>query len=940
MNPLIIDAAGSFGEVILSALGTVIGTIVSALVSVFDWFIEGLLSLAIRTPYPVKSGTTDEPALLSADSMSSSESGIWETVYSDIYLDVALPYAIALFMISLILAYFGKLLEGLPAFSMTPDLGKVFLLFLVSIVWFPILSGALFLSDSLGQVLSLDALGNAGDVGGCEQNGENICPDASFSDGAAESLGQVLVMIIYLAVSTGLFIAALVFWVLRLFLLYALGGAMPILFALMAFDEVNFPFLGDLGTKGYDAFWFVAFANIPAALILGIGTEISIAITDSLTDVIGIPFLSGLVSFMIKTTIPLLAFLSPFYFLLTSRTGKQIMSASTTAVSGGATAAAGAAGGLVGAKNAETKDRGENMTAEDYGGGLSGRLRSAGNTVRRRGGNATDRLRSGGLEASNTMYSEADSNRFKDALETGQRRVGQARAVGSGVSGNQDTSSIAERYGAVDEDDLSSAASVGGAARGAADRVTQGGPSTASEEARQLSNQRSAARRARENQALDTDDLTDAQAAALAYESEETDLEYSGDRKDLINMMARGGVSEDEVNKLEAAGFDATADSIAENSEAIKEAGILSSSQIKDIQNQRTSKQVEELTQQYAEYGGEFQIPEAADMDAVQQDDLKRIVRQSDANSMDEFRELTTEELAEQTDYDEGEAKTYLDSIKRASATQLENYGDLSAEDRKVVESLLTTGKAEARFGGESGINIDDIVDADDEDIGQLVNEQQSLKNSKGEGQVDQRYNEVQQEILDTLEDLEAGDDTDKSLRESIRGSKVDIREQDIEKITEGISEAVDTEGGDVDITQAKVDQVLENEVRTEVERDVGEEVKRTIEDASNIDAGDAVKEYNIKVDSSGTFELPEGKMEELKDFESAVNRMDGIDGKFDVSSEMDRMDEEQLRTFVEIVENSKDPEETMNMLSDLSTLNTVNRNEDGEIEVSTGRGK
>lgn len=933
MNPLIIDAAGSFGEVLLSAAGTVVGTIVSGLVSIFDWFIEGLLEIAIRTPYPVQAGSTDEPALLSADSMSSAESGIWETIYNDVYLDVALPYAIVLFMIALMLTYFGKLLEGLPAFSMNPDLGKVFLLFLVSIVWFPILTGALFLSDSLGQILSLDALDNADDVGGCDQNGEDICPDAEFSDGAAESLGQVLVMIIFLVVKTALFIAALLFWVFRLVILYALGGAMPILFALMAFDEVNFPFLGDLGTKGYDMFWFVAFANIPAALILGIGTEVSVAITDSLTNQVDIPFLSGIITFTIKTSVPLVAFLSPFYFLLSSKTGRQIMSASTAAVSGGATAAAGAASGVVGAKNAETKNRGENKTAEDYGGGVTGRLQSARNTIQRRGGNATDRLRAGGLDASNTMYNEADSNRFQDALATGQRRLGQAQAIGSGVSGNQDTAGISEKYAGVEDDDLSTAASVGGAVRGADDTLTGSDPSTASEEARQLSNKSSAARIARQNQALDTEDMTDAQAAALAYESEKTDVEYSGNRKDLINMMARGGVSEDEVNKLEAAGFDVNADSIAENSEAIKEAGILSNSQIEQVQNERASKQVEELTKQFADYGGGFDIPEAADIDSVDEKDLKKIVRQSDANSIEEFRGLTTEQLAEQTDYDETESKIYLDNIKRASATQLENYGSMSAEDRKTVEALISTGKIDPEYRGEKGVNIEDLLDADDEEIGQLVNKQKSLKN-EGRGKVDERYNDVQREILDTLNDLDTDDDADKSIRESIRGSKVDIREQDIEKITEGITEAVNQEGGNVNITQEKVDQVLENQVRTEVERDVGEEIKRTIEDVSGGDVNNGGDVYNIEVDSSGEFRLPDGKLEELKDFEAAVNRMDNIDGEFSVSSEMDRMDEEQLRTFVEIVENSKDAEKTMNMLSDLSTLNTVKRDEKGNIEV------
>lgn len=306
--PAIIDLP-DIGEAIESAFSAIMGMIAGALNTVFGWFWEAILVMFTSTPAPVtdsqNTSFSENPSAVfytCGDSQLNCNA-VWQNTY-DFYSETAKPMGIIFLVIGIMMSQATKPMQGMfpSSFGGTgaDRVAERAVLGIIGIqLWWTI--GTLVLEIALGMTQGIVSFAMGSGAGSPNGLGSG-------------TLAVIIIAIIIYCVAISTILIVLLFWVLRYVAIFMLMGGMPIIIGLWAFKIGPLESISDFATKIGGTFTPLAFATVPAALVIAIGQ----IMTDFGSSTIGSGSLGGtalaVVTFIIGAFIPVLAGTIPMWF--------------------------------------------------------------------------------------------------------------------------------------------------------------------------------------------------------------------------------------------------------------------------------------------------------------------------------------------------------------------------------------------------------------------------------------------------------------------------------------------------------------------------------------------------------------------------------------------------------------------------------------------------
>lgn len=316
-------------EAFEGAFKSIVGLISDAVYSVFDMILQALIKLLTATPVPRLDAQF--PPLAQPVKDCSIAGGpqcqMWSEIYHEVYLGgsqgiFASVIAIALFLftISFVTGYVLNIYSthsdsrggDTSTFSGSAALGALnerYLYALIGIaLWWPLGTGILYLSHIFTKTLA-SASAYTG------------------QDPQVNAFSAAVGMIILLLASNALILIVVVFWILRYVLLLILMATMPILMAIWTMRVGPTKVLAETAGDLMNLFVTLAFAPIPAALVLLGGSFVTGSTIVNLAPGVGNGLAQALVTIIIDASVPLLASLVPLIMF------KQSMDMNSTHIS-------------------------------------------------------------------------------------------------------------------------------------------------------------------------------------------------------------------------------------------------------------------------------------------------------------------------------------------------------------------------------------------------------------------------------------------------------------------------------------------------------------------------------------------------------------------------------------------------------------------------------
>lgn len=417
---------------IRGAIAFILGAIANAIKGVMTTLIEGALIPMITTS-PVPRGHANMPMLkvpfesaskcgnVYSNGMAEAQCRMWSEVYHGVYkfgatdADVGvLTMAILLLVISFVAM---KTMEAVGLFdksstmkrsSSTNTITERFTYaFMGIMLWWPIGTGILYFTDIFAGVLAATS-----GFGSLQVN--------IVSGGIAAAVTGIIVY----TIGTLLILAVVLFWAIRFILLIVLMTTMPILFSMWTLDAGPFDAIADTASTLMELFVLLAFAPIPAGLVLFTGGVVS-SITAALPG-------GNIMQVIAYAVFPFIAGAMPYFMFkdqvaseLSSSLGDQIgevfeeMTDPDALQQRSRQVGAGAKSAIEGEYYAYDEEEGEYTQVGKDEAGIAGRLgrgtRATSGTVRDAGAQLSQRGSQAGrtatLGAADAMYNREDFER-------------------------------------------------------------------------------------------------------------------------------------------------------------------------------------------------------------------------------------------------------------------------------------------------------------------------------------------------------------------------------------------------------------------------------------------------------------------------------------------------------------------------------------------------
>lgn len=292
-----------------NAVEDILSEISGILIDLVRAFVNDVL-LELITKSPVPSSNKNMPPLntppQSCGSGAAAECSMWSELYHNVYTQEVLWASIAIFVLSFVVTKGMEILgdenvqEKLGNFDVNEKFGKVIL---GIALWWQIGTLVLWFAQQLTTTLA-----------GCEGSSCSFAAEMSLAGGG--EFATVIGLLLLYGLGSTLILAVVAFWVLRYIVLVSLMIVMPVLLSLSTMRIGPLSKIADTADDFISFFVTLAFAPIPAGLILFLGAQASSITGAMLTSInLGGPDaavnLTPLVNGIVFISVPIIAGIVP-----------------------------------------------------------------------------------------------------------------------------------------------------------------------------------------------------------------------------------------------------------------------------------------------------------------------------------------------------------------------------------------------------------------------------------------------------------------------------------------------------------------------------------------------------------------------------------------------------------------------------------------------------